>query len=270
MKNLLYYIVLICFSVCLLFLANKSYSLSLSYESQYKQYAQDKSLQTNAQVQVEKLLNNVLSSLLNIKDDKKEPNNVDKIMINELKNKTLQYFLYFIIVFILSLFTYFFVNIKIVLSYLHIISIMTLFFGIFSPIFLMYVTSNFVNSEIILQFESSNIISSINKLFVQDNYFVAGIIFIFSILFPLLKTIISFISIYLNEEHIISRIRHLMSKINKFSMADVFVLSIFLVYLSPNKQSIVKTELQIGFYFFFSYVIISILISLINNKNKQN
>jgi len=257
------------FTFFLVFFANESYKSSLEYESEYLKYSKTKTIENNAQIQIEVLLTNVLGSLINAESQSKKKDN-DLYKLKELQNKTINNFLYFTIILIFSIFAYFLINKLIFLSYLHIISIITLFMGITSPIFLMYVTTTIASSEIILQFESSNIIYSIEKLFLQDNYFVGGIILLFSIIFPFIKTNISFLALFVKDANFVSIINNFMSKFNKFSMADVFVLSIFLVYLSPNDTSIVKTELEIGFYFFFTYVMLSLLIGLLKDKNKIN
>ena len=139
-----------------------------------------------------------------------------------------------------------------------------------SPMFLMYIQKEIAGNNVVLQFESSNIISSIEKLFLENNYFVGGIILIFSILFPIVKTLISFLALSLSNANILNKISVFSSKISKFSMTDVFVLSIFLVYLSPKANGIIKTELEVGFYFFFTYVILSLLTALLQNKNTSN
>jgi len=52
-------------------------------------------------------------------------------------------------------------------------------------------------------------------------------------------------------------------------MADVFVVSTFLVYLSASKGDMSRAEIQVGIYFFLAYVIISILASLSADKMLQ-
>jgi uncharacterized paraquat-inducible protein A len=45
-------------------------------------------------------------------------------------------------------------------------------------------------------------------------------------------------------------------------MVDVFVVATFLVYLTVNKGEVSRAEVEVGFYFFLSYVIVSMLVSL--------
>ena len=186
--------------------------------------------------------------------------------INKFKSIIQNNFKYLIVILFVSLMTYFILAKKLFLVYIHIISLGSLIYGIISPIFMMYITKNIAGSLVILQYESSTIISSIEKLFLQDNYFVGVIILIFSIIFPIVKTILSLFIVFINNIKFLNIISNMFSKISRFSMTDVFVLSIFLVYLSPKANGIIKTQLEVGFYFFFIYVILSLFTALIKNK----
>ena len=264
-------IILSLFIALLTYFANKSYTASLQYEHEYSKYANSKTLENNIKNETTQLITNLFSVLLNDKKINKI-NNIDNEMqmINKYEHIIQTNLQYFVIVLLLSLFTLFIFSKTIVLTYLYIVSLGSLFLGLISPIFLMYVTQTLANSEVILQFESSTIVSSIEKLFLQDNYFVGGIILLFSIVFPILKTLISFLALVLSNAKVFNILSNLSSKVTKFSMTDVFVLSIFLVYLSPKADGMIKTQLEVGFYFFFIYVILSILTSLLNNKKTNN
>ena len=45
-------------------------------------------------------------------------------------------------------------------------------------------------------------------------------------------------------------------------MVDVFVVAVFLVYLTANKGDVSRAEVEMGLYFFLAYVIVSLLGSL--------
>ena len=45
-------------------------------------------------------------------------------------------------------------------------------------------------------------------------------------------------------------------------MVDVFVVAVFLVYLTANKGDVSRAEVEMGLYFFLAYVIVSMLVSL--------
>jgi uncharacterized paraquat-inducible protein A len=54
--------------------------------------------------------------------------------------------------------------------------------------------------------------------------------------------------------------------IGKWSMVDVFVVAVFLVYLTANKGDVSRAEVEVGLYFFLAYVIVSMFVSLSADK----
>jgi len=52
-------------------------------------------------------------------------------------------------------------------------------------------------------------------------------------------------------------------------MADVFVVSTFLVYLSASKGDMSRAETMMGIYFFLAYVIVSMLASFSADRMLQ-
>ncbi|PTB88089.1 paraquat-inducible membrane protein A, partial [cyanobacterium G8-9] len=53
------------------------------------------------------------------------------------------------------------------------------------------------------------------------------------------------------------------------SMVDVFVVAVFLVYLTANKGDVSRAEVEVGLYFFLAYVIVSMMVSLSADKMVQ-
>jgi len=267
MNKLISFFVSSLITIIILYLVNNTYKLSKSYEYTYIEYSKTKTLNNN----IEKEVNNLIGSFLGLLSGQQKLTNKNKKInyqdrLIKIKDSIKTNVLFLIILLFISVSIYFLLNKLIILSFLYIQSIIFLIYGLLSPIFLMYVTQDFASSIIILQFESNSILSSIEKLFNQNNYFVGGIIFLFSVIFPLFKTIISFLTLYFNNINILNKITNISSKLAKLSMTDIFVLSIFLVYLSPKSDGIIKTELEAGFLFFFAYVIISLFIAVLNKE----
>ena len=268
MKKTIELLIIFTITAILAYFINNTYHLSKQYEATYIQYSKTKTLNNNVEKKIGTLLNTFVSLLTNIKQlniTQKTVNYEDEL--KQIKEKIQTNSIYILSLLIISFLLYFIISKKIAISFLYIQSMIFLIYGLISPIFLMYVTQNFGSDIIILQFESNSILSSIEKLFNQNNYFVGGVILIFSIIFPILKTIISFMALFFKNINILSKLASLSSSLSKVSMSDIFVLSIFLVYLSPKSDGIIKTELQVGFLFFFIYVIISLFTALVNKKN---
>ncbi|MCB5266456.1 MAG: paraquat-inducible protein A, partial [Candidatus Cloacimonetes bacterium] len=58
--------------------------------------------------------------------------------------------------------------------------------------------------------------------------------------------------------------------IGKWSMLDVFVVAVLLVYLTGSGSEVSHAEVQVGLYFFLAYVIVSMLVSLSADKMLEN
>lgn len=278
-KNFISSFILTAVFISLLFFAFNSYKNAKIYEDTYKQYAQEQTIKKNVEENTKEMLNGFIGALLGQKPNvKKDDTPSKKQELENLKNKPIEYVIIFATIITLSLLSFFVVSKKIFLTYLHSVTILSLIFGLISPIFMMYILldynfQNIVNiKDAILQFESLTIIESINKLiYVQEKYFVGIIILLFSVIFPLIKTLLSFVNVFISHFSILNKSTKLLSALSKWSMTDVFVLSIFLVYLSSVNSGMSKivTEVEIGFYFFFIYVILSIILSFFNKIKIQ-
>jgi hypothetical protein len=121
-------------------------------------------------------------------------------------------------------------------------------------------------------YQTKSILGLIKILFTEKNYTVGIAILLFSLILPIVKLTCSFgqlLSFKFANNKIVNFITN---KLGKWSMADVFVVSIFLAYLSfKNIDGGVEmqTELLFGLYCFGSYVILSLLAThFINRASK--
>lgn len=123
--------------------------------------------------------------------------------------------------------------------------------------------------DVILTMESKSVLGSIGKLFESGDYVVGGALLLFSIILPLLKTLsMLFVALFVNNRAAHSVV-HFFKLLGKWSMADVFVVATFLVYLSGSKGEMSRAEVQMGLYFFLAYVILSMIASLSADKMLQ-
>ncbi|MFN8415585.1 MAG: paraquat-inducible protein A [Cytophagaceae bacterium] len=133
----------------------------------------------------------------------------------------------------------------------------------------------------VLYYKSKSIMEVVSLMLTQkktDVFIVGLLIFSFSVLFPAIKLVSSILLLYRPEwNHPV--IRFFVFKSGKWSMADVMVVAIFMAYIGfsgiiteqlfhlekiSNQLSVLTTNessLQIGFYAFISFVMISMLIS---------
>lgn len=136
-------------------------------------------------------------------------------------------------------------------------------------------------TEIGIQFfnTSNSILNTVHDLFYQQHYLVSVLIFLFSIVVPLFKGI-SLIFIILTKNIVLAnKLLRGIQAIAKWSMCDVFVVSIFLAYLSTGSRNTgnahqttflgipididvfinMTAKLEVGFYCFLAYCILSLV-----------
>jgi hypothetical protein len=143
----------------------------------------------------------------------------------------------------------------------------TLILGLITPILMVTIHKEVEYlGDIVLSFESKGVIGSIVKLYESGDLVVAIVILLFSVLVPGLKVLsLLFVSIFM-ESNFAHSIIKFFKMIGKWSMVDVFVVAVFLVYLTANKGDVSRAEVEVGLYFFLAYVIVSMFVSLSADK----
>jgi len=120
--------------------------------------------------------------------------------------------------------------------------------------------------DVVLSFESKSLLGSVVKLWENGDTVVALVILLFSVLVPLIKTLsLMFVAVVMESRFAHSIVRFF-KVIGKWSMLDVFVVAVLLVYLTGSGSQVSRAEVQVGLYFFLAYVIVSMLISLSADK----
>jgi len=144
--------------------------------------------------------------------------------------------------------------------------------------------------EQVLYFESKSILGVTKTLWDGggiDLKIVSGMIFLFSIAFPLLKLILSSLYLYWTQAEESKFIQGVIFYLGKWSMADVFVIAMFMSYIGfyglvtsqlgsigANQtgyavETLNYTKLGPGALFFTAYVIISITTSIMIKRNQR-
>ena len=142
-----------------------------------------------------------------------------------------------------------------------------LIFGLITPILLIMVHKNVQYlGDVVLSFESKGIIGSVEKLYNMGNYPVAFTILLFSVIIPAIKTLSLLMLSIFEKQKFAQKFVMFFKHLGKWSMADVFVVSLLLVFLSTGSTDVSKAEIEIGLYFFMSYVIFSIIASITAEK----
>ncbi len=186
------------------------------------------------------------------------------------KNRAIRYTLYAIGSATLLLLLYFVMTLQIFTITVSLAALITLAGGLLIPIMMMSIHKEVQYlGDVILTMESKSVLGSIAKLFEGGDYIVGGALLLFSILLPLLKTLsMLFVATFINNSAA-HTVVHFFKLLGKWSMADVFVVATFLVYLSGSKGEMSRAEIQMGLYFFLAYVILSMIASLSADKMLQ-
>jgi len=143
----------------------------------------------------------------------------------------------------------------------------SLVYGLINPILMVTIHKEVEYlGDVILSFESKGIIGSIMKLYQSGEFAVAFTILLFSILLPALKSLmLTFMLIFYNHPWN-QKMVSFFKQIGKWSMIDVFVVATFLVYFTSNTGGISEAEIQVGLYFFLTYVILSMITAVQTQK----
>lgn len=133
-------------------------------------------------------------------------------------------------------------------------------------------TSSLINKEL-------SIMATVNELWEDQRLLVAALIFAFSVCIPLLKTILVCLAYFTQSLQIEKKLINFVGAIGKWSMADVFVIAIFLAIMSTNHAETSNSEqLSVfgfkivfdistqtlsaageGFYYFTAYCLLSLI-----------
>lgn len=186
------------------------------------------------------------------------------------REKAVHYTLYAMTAAVLLVLLYFVMTVQVFTVTINLTALIALAGGLSMPIMMMSIHKNVQYlGEVVLTMESKGVLGTIAKLFESHDYVVGGALLLFSILLPLLKTLsMLFLALFIKNKSARTVVQFF-KMLGKWSMADVFVVATFLVYLSGSNGEMSRAEVQVGLYFFLAYVILSMLASLCADKMLQ-
>jgi paraquat-inducible protein A len=123
-----------------------------------------------------------------------------------------------------------------------------------------------------------SILNTVHDLWIRDYNFVSIMIFLFSIIIPILKGLLLTYNFFSRQPEIRKKIFAFVQSISKWSMCDVFIVAILLAYLSTGSTTTQNTKnvsvmgynlhvnvlfgmeakLQTGFWCFLAYCLLSL------------
>ena len=269
LKKYLAYIVLSILLLGMVFYAQKAYEHAIAYEDATTELVALQGVGEQASRQLENFAKSILGELF---DDTREVNftNIKEkqaLAMTEAQKYT-RYFMYLLLGCMLS---FFYISPRSYLFFGSLAASITLVMGLITPILMVTIHKEVEYiGDIVLSFESKGIMGSIMKLYDNGDFVVALVILLFSVIVPLLKVLsLLFMSIFMESTSIGNLAGYLVKffkMIGKWSMVDVFVVAVFLVYLTSNNADVSKAEIEVGLYFFLAYVLVSMVLSLSANR----
>jgi len=265
MKKKILYVILTAILGLMVFSGIKAYTQAILYEEMTMELVSYQDAGQQASLQLEKFTKILLGDLY--EDEQKM--NLDKIRAKQevAMHEAQRYTLYFMCLLVAILGVSFFVSLRIFTLFGSLSAMVTLLFGLITPVLMVTIHKEVEYlGDIVLSFESKGVLGSIAKLYESGDLIVALVILMFSVVVPVLKVLsLLVVSVYIDSSLGHSIVRFF-KMIGKWSMVDVFVVAVFLVYLTANKGNISRAEVEVGLYFFLAYVIVSMLVSLSADK----
>ena len=261
MKEVILYTALSVILGTMVFFGAKAYNQAILYEETTTELVSYQDAGQQASLRLEQLAKSLFGDLY---DDELKMK-LDKVREKQeaAMVKAQEYTLYFMCLLAVVLLSFFIVTLRTFTLFGSLCAMMTLLLGLITPILMVTIHKEVEYlGDIVLSFESKGVIGSIVKLWESGDIVVATVILLFSVIVPVLKvSSLLIVSIFM-ESRFAHGIITFFKMIGKWSMVDVFVVAVFLVYLTANKGDVSRAEVEMGLYFFLAYVIVSMLVSL--------
>ena len=133
-------------------------------------------------------------------------------------------------------------------------------FGIITPAMTMTAQQVTPVGEISLYHESRGIWDTVRGLLGRDGSLIVGIpLLVFSIVLPLAKTALLATALA-SRGKVQPRVMDVISRLGRWSMADVFVVALLLSFFAANHNRLISASLLPGMAFFAYYAVLSILL----------
>ncbi len=140
------------------------------------------------------------------------------------------------------------------------VSVIALVIGLVTPILTVSAQQDIpVIGETVFQFQSKGIVSTIVGLWHAGNWWLALLLFMFSVFIPITKTLLVAATMFARDHELSVKGLNWSRNIGKWSMTDVFVVAILVVFFANEQEGLTQAEVQVGLCFFAGYVVLSLL-----------
>lgn len=105
--------------------------------------------------------------------------------------------------------------------------------------------------------ETQSILRAIDRLYDSQNYFVAGLILLFSVIVPFIKAALLGVILWAKNPTTKYRLYLFVRSVSKWAMADVFAVGVFIAFMAGNAIDNLDARIHPGFYYFVAYCLVS-------------
>jgi paraquat-inducible protein A len=106
--------------------------------------------------------------------------------------------------------------------------------------------------------QTRSVLGTVRNLYDTGNALVAGLILLFSVVVPCAKGLALLYALAFRRAPGRHAVHRFVGLIGKWSMADVFVMGIFLAYLAAGSANGVTADLEAGFWWFLAACLLSV------------
>ena len=131
--------------------------------------------------------------------------------------------------------------------------------GLTRPLITITAFVDFMGQRNELFSETRSILQTVRNLHESGNDFVAFLILLFSVIVPFAKGALLLVALPLRDARRRYRIVRFVDAIGKWSMADVFVVGVYVAYLAAKATDNLDAVAEPGFYWFAAYCLVSLL-----------
>jgi len=105
--------------------------------------------------------------------------------------------------------------------------------------------------------QTQNVVQAVRSLYESGNYFVSGLVLLFSIIVPFIKAAILGVILAIKAPVPRYRLYLFVRSISKWAMADVYAVGVFIAYLASKATDNLDAVIGSGFYYFVAYCLVS-------------
>ena len=138
-------------------------------------------------------------------------------------------------------------------------SFAALYPGLTEPLLTITAKLTFFGTERELFRETRSVLETVRSLRDSGNELVAGMIFGFGVVVPIVKGLLIGVALAVPSETPRHRIDGFARGISKWAMNDVFVVAVYVSFLSAKATDALDATIEPGFWWFTAYVLLSLI-----------